>query len=108
MTIQSTWRAQLREAIEGQYQVTITYMKVDRHKGMDRTRLVQRTIRPYELSKNRYGRPVCWATDSQHGARQIHSFRMDRIRGVKKAQHPKHFEHAVSITKHLRSFTDDE
>jgi predicted DNA-binding transcriptional regulator YafY len=91
----------LREAIRKQEMVTVQYNKPGRG-------VVTRHVRPYEDSVNRSGSPVVWGTDSIHGPRQIHSFRQDRIVGVKESKKPKEFNRAKSIDKHLVTGNPDK
>jgi len=88
--------ATLRSAISDQHVVTLLY-----HAPL-RGGVVTRHVRPYEISVNRAGLPTLWGTDSIHGPRRIHAFRLDRIVSVSAPEGRKtYFEKAISITKHL-------
>lgn len=88
-------RTLLQAAIADQHVVTIKY------NAPLRGGVVTRHVRGYELSVNRSGRAVLWATDSVHGSRRIHSFRTDRIVSVSAGQRKTYFNRAKSITRHL-------
>lgn len=90
-------RRLLQSAITNHEQVAVYYNHPERGP-------VTRHVRPYELSVNRSGRPVLWGTDSIHGPRQIHAFRLDRILTVTAAKRPPDFRPASSITRHLVSY----
>jgi predicted DNA-binding transcriptional regulator YafY len=88
-------RATLRQAIAAQQTVTVRY------NAPLRGGIVTRHVRPYELSVNSAGRPTLWGTDSIHGPRQVHSFRLDRIVEVSVSARAKDYDKAKSITRHL-------
>jgi predicted DNA-binding transcriptional regulator YafY len=89
------YRRRLQQAIDDQRVATVLY------DAPKRGGLVTRFVRPYELSINQRGRSVLWGTDSLHGPRQIHSFRLDRIVSVAVSARAKPFDKAVSITRDL-------
>ena len=99
-----TGRALLEQAISESVMVTLRYF------APLRGGIVTRHVRAYELSVNQSGRPTLWATDHLHGARQIHSFRLDRIIEVRMAERPKGFRPASSVTRWLDSweFSDED
>lgn len=66
--------------------------------------VIQRHVRPHEISVNRAGRAVIWGTDSVHGPDQIHAFRLDRVMAVKESKRPTSFTPAPEVTQYLRSY----
>jgi predicted DNA-binding transcriptional regulator YafY len=88
-------RRKLQQAIANQQTATVRY------NAPLRGGIVTRHVRGYELSANRSGRPVLWGSDSLHGARRLHSFRLDRIVGVQISDRAKAFDKAVSISRDL-------
>jgi WYL domain-containing protein len=88
-------RAMLEQAIANQRTATVQY------NAPLRGGVVTRHVRSYELSINRSGRSVLWCTDSIHGARRIHSFRLDRIVSVDVSARAAGFEKAKTITADL-------
>lgn len=100
-------RAILLGAIEAQHRVTLVYAKPfarGPRRGKGVAAIVTRYVHPYELSINRKGNPVLWASDSLHGPKQIHSFRVDRIRSVRASQQPRKFVRVMAVMRHLVTY----
>jgi predicted DNA-binding transcriptional regulator YafY len=70
------YRRRLQQAIDDQRVATVLY------DAPLRGGIVTRYVRGYELSVNQRGRSVLWGSDSLHGPRKLHSFRLDRIVSV--------------------------
>lgn len=92
-------RAIVLGAIAAKHTITITYRHPRKGGG-----IVTRFVQPYELSRNKAGRPVLWGTDSLHGPKQIHSFRVDRIASVRASRRPRSFRPTMMVMKHLVTY----
>ncbi len=96
-------RAIILGAIEAQHTIKLTYAK-PASKGRRSGSVVTRYVQPYELSVNRAGRRVLWGSCSLHGPKQIHSFRVDRIRRVIASKKPTRFVRVMAVMKHLVTY----